>query len=356
MNGPEPRRGRLSALDGLRGWLALTVVLSHVAGWRWLPIVPGHAPAPDHLTWILWNLGAPAVDAFFVLSGLVVGRSLLARPRPYHQYLRERAARLLPVGAFGLVLGLALHALAPQLAAQPMREMLTAPLRPGDWAGVLTLGLWPFTANRLNPPLWSLIIEQHIALVMPVLTLLMTSPRLSGVGRTLTVSGAALAGLLLAILGVQPGYSLWFVPAFALGVAIRNVRLSPAWAWTLIALGGAVWQHRMLTGDNLLFRQTGALGAALLIAGLCNLPTGAWLRRGLESRLSQWLGRVSYSLYATHFPVLAVGAWLLPDPAWLGAALMVLPALGAAQLVWLGIERPGAAWKTVRRPFSEVTP
>lgn len=329
---------RLKTLDGLRGWLSLMVVFSHVAAFRWIPL--DAAPAPSPLLQVMWHLGAPAVDAFFVLSGLVVGRSLTRRPRPYLTYLGERARRLLPVGAVGLGLGFAIRALTPHMADNPVKTLLETPLTAQDWAGIFTLGLIPYQADSLNPPLWSLVIEQHVALLMPLLVLAARRGLLSSL---LTALGAMFLGLLVH----DPLYALWFVPAFLVGIALDRVRVPQKAALPLLLAGLLLWQHRQFTGDSVFYRQTAMLGAALLLAGLRGMDARQVLPALLLSPVSQWLGRVSYSLYATHFLALSLGAALLPDPL-LGAALGVPLALLVAQLTWQFVERPFSAPRAAR--------
>lgn len=78
---------RLESLDGVRGALAVYVLLGHVAPFavlpNWLQSVVSH--------------GGAAVDVFFVLSGLVITQSLMhvrGRPAPF---LIARIARIFPV-------------------------------------------------------------------------------------------------------------------------------------------------------------------------------------------------------------------------------------------------------------------
>lgn len=333
---------RYPQLDGLRGWLSLMVVFSHVAAFRWMPL-PDAGPAPDLLTWILWNLGAPSVDAFFVLSGLVVSQSLESRPRPYFQYLAARARRLLPMGAVGLLLALPIRWLGPSLPPGGIHDFVTTPLTTQDWAGILTLGLLPFTADRLNPPLWSLIIEQHIALLMPALILVIKRGLRAIIPTVITC-------LLLGLLFYYPLYALWFVPAFLTGIAIRHVRLSPKLLSAALIAGLIIWQHRQFTGDHFLYRQTAMLGAALLIVSLLSLHDSHGLRRALEHPVSQFLGRVSYPLYATHFAVLCVAAALSPSHAFLVTFLSIPVALLLATALWKYVDHPLTTWRPSRPP------
>ena len=79
--------GRLACLDGLRGVLATYVLLSHMAPFGALPL------------WLTrpFSHGEAAVDVFFILSGMVIARSLTRFDNQPAPFLLARAARLLPV-------------------------------------------------------------------------------------------------------------------------------------------------------------------------------------------------------------------------------------------------------------------
>ena len=78
---------RLECLDGLRGLLAVYVMLSHMAPFAVLP------------TWIAHPLshGGAGVDMFFILSGLVIVGSLEKYHLQVRPFLIARAARIFPV-------------------------------------------------------------------------------------------------------------------------------------------------------------------------------------------------------------------------------------------------------------------
>lgn len=83
----RPGMKRLDCLDGLRGLLALYVLLGHMAPFA---VLPGWLQsAVSH--------GAAAVDLFFVLSGLVIVQSLDRWRGQARPFLIARAARILPV-------------------------------------------------------------------------------------------------------------------------------------------------------------------------------------------------------------------------------------------------------------------
>ncbi|MEF2278373.1 acyltransferase [Deinococcus sp. YIM 134068] len=282
---------RSPGLDGVRGLAALAVVFSHVATLTYVPWGP-RLPTPAEFT--LWYLGAPAVDLFFVLSGYVVARSLLRRPavRPY---LARRVVRLAPLAY--LAVGLAvLTRFAASHASDDFSVLITrdlrAPLTPQDLLGALTLSFPALNANHLNPPLWTLIVEMQVALLMPLFTRLARWPWTLPVVWFLCLVAATLGW-------VQAAY----FPLFFLGSVLAAQRWTlPRWAVVPALLAGlAVLLQRHVTGsDEVVTRYLTAPGAALVILTIM----GGGARRFLEAPPVQWLGEVSYSLYAVHFPVL----------------------------------------------------
>jgi len=117
-----------------------------------------------------------------------------------------------------------------------------------------------------------------------------------------------------------------YFPMFHLGavLALRRWTLSHRARTAALMLGLAALLQRHLTGsDDPFTRYLTAPGAALVIVSLTSGAAG----RFLQAPQLQWLGRVSYSLYATHFPlllalsVLGVHAGLAPS----ACALLAVP-------------------------------
>jgi peptidoglycan/LPS O-acetylase OafA/YrhL len=65
------------------------------------------------------------------------------------------------------------------------------------------------------------------------------------------------------------------------------------------------------------------------------------VRTGLSTRFPRWLGRVSFSLYLTHLPILVAFVYLLGDRNWVLVALLGIPtSLGFAYLFFRFVEAP----------------
>src|SRR5271156_1891928 len=116
---------RLARMDGLRGVLAVYVLLGHALPFTGLP---GWAISPFHH-------GEAAVDLFFALSGLVIVQSLEKFGGNFWPFMAARARRLLPV--YFLVLALSMAVL---LAGDPLPSM---PWVGPDGAAFWSAGLPP---------------------------------------------------------------------------------------------------------------------------------------------------------------------------------------------------------------------
>jgi peptidoglycan/LPS O-acetylase OafA/YrhL len=330
---------RMTRLDGLRGVLAVYVMLGHA-----MPFVV----APGWVAAALRH-GEAAVDLFFCLSGLVVVQSLERFGHAAWPFLQARARRLLPV--YFVVLGASVLLLA---AGSPLPEMPWVGARSAGseiWGaglpagffwhllahvtlvqGVIPQGLLPWAFVTLLGPAWSLSTEWQFYLLVAALRV-----------RNL----AALAVLLLAVaLGYRSlapelppywGFSRAFLPDaagyFALGVA-SAVWLRGGGAWVFGAVlaavcgvelvSGAPWKAVtpviwgvVMAGERWpgwgggVVRKVMGYAPSPLRGGGANPSYG--FRGFLDWRVVQWLGAVSYPLY------------LVNEPVQLGCAMMVAP-------------------------------
>lgn len=357
----ERTHGRLPALDGLRGLAAVVVLLSHVVlagvpAIRFADALGGDPPGAAR--WfastplaIVWA-GPELVIVFFVLSGFVLTRALMARPTSAAAFLAGRVVRLyLPAWAsLGLAaVLLALVARSPHYGALGgagvwLDDFARHPgLESVSRSVALVLAPPPQSGGTLNVVLWSLRWEVLFSLALP-LVVAASEPL-----RRLAVP-VAVAALLAARL--SGGHTaLMYLPPFVIGVLlalrereVRALRARLDGRGTALAVGLAVC---LLTGDRWLpgaMRVTGAggmfvlLGASIAVA----LPLMyASVERALCTRPMAWLGSRSFSLYLVHFPVLLAFTYGLGVPS-LGVllALAVPASLLAAEAFHRVVERP----------------
>ena len=342
---------RLECLDGLRGGLAVYVMLSHMAPFAVMP------------AWITRALshGGAAVDVFFVLSGLVIARSLDGfgyRARPF---LIARAARIFPVFLTMFALAVACQPLSsgfggmPWIAPDSPARAIWSDGWPRAWTveiathltmthGLLPDGILPDAWVAFLGAAWSLSTEWQFY----ILALLLGCRW----GRSpWPWLGLATAGMAWAVVMPDPWhFSRAFLPNkahyFALGIASAGGRAR--YGVTLLAvLALCGWQG----------------GPAKLLAPLVwTLCLAAQLRPawpGLDAlaavlrlRALQWLGGLSYCVYLANEPIqkglgvflgwAAGGDGVLFTLFWVPGALG-LPLL-AAVLLRNRIEIPALHW------------
>lgn len=142
---------RLLFLDGIRGFLALSVVLSHTYG----ALTSWSSRMPVRGAYL-------AVDCFFVISGFVLTHTLTQRPDSWIGYFGKRLARLWPLHVASMMLILVL------LRNNGLHgQFVPAWWHPGViravWANILMLQnlswLKGIADQAINEPSWSISVE-----------------------------------------------------------------------------------------------------------------------------------------------------------------------------------------------------
>ena len=144
---------RLECLDGLRGVLAVYVLLGHMAPF---------APLPDWLQHAVSHGGA-AVDVFFALSGLVISQSLLHAGGHAKPFLITRTARIFPVFLLVFAFAVAVQSWPcgfehmPWIGPDSVARTICVTAWPNTWMPeilahlTMTHGLFP---NGMLPDVW----------------------------------------------------------------------------------------------------------------------------------------------------------------------------------------------------------
>ncbi len=335
-------------VQGLRAVAVLLVVAGHVLG------VP--------------QGGYVGVDVFLVVSGfLITGLLLREHARTGRMDLREffarRVRRLLPAALLVLAAtNLASWLVFPgERAGQVLRDSL--------WGLGLAnvhfaaLGTDYFDAERPPSPvqhLWSLAVEEQFYLCWPLVLLAL----LAALGRRAVLGVAALvaASFVWSVLSTAATPTAayfstparaWELGAGALLALVGRRQVPRPWiSWTGLALVGAA---ALAFGERTAFPGSAAalpvLGTVLVLLG--GAPLGL-----LVHPVSAYVGRLSYSLYLWHWPVLVLGTALLPPGAGrtatvLGAAA-VLSAL-TLHLVEDPVRRSGWLSRGTPRRWSRRT-
>lgn len=362
---PEPQRGRIRELDGVRGVAILLVLLWHYV------ICAGASPPP--LFYFL-NVTWSGVDLFFVLSGFLIGGILLDHrdaPNYFAVFYRRRICRIFPIYYAWLLLfvvvsrlPLPLGAASGWLFADPMPLWSYATFT----QNFLQAGRGTFGAAWLSVT-WSLAVEEQFYLVLPLIVRFIPERLLP----ILLAPFLVIAPLVRAMLYQAPGAGptaydvtayvllICHADALVLGVLcawlLRRRRMSAAFApllrIVLLSCGGFVLLAQyvpetkaftILKGSILAF----AFTALMMIAVVTPASPVARLMR---LRWLRWLGMISYGTYILHQPILGLvwgvarGDW----PHFLGARDLVLPPIALA----IVLAAAAASYRWFERPILE---
>lgn len=303
-------------LAGVRGLAAAVVLVSHVVQLYFLRFIGLGTP----LHQVSSIASEYAVVVFFILSGYLITHTLEANIERNGRlrldvFAAARIARLYPPFLFAILVSLAVFFLMDFLAL-PGRS---GPLRlPGDLYSAREIVHLPFAEIlpalgmlngmlEINGPLWSLYMEAKLY-VLFACALALTSSRRS-------LSWILLLGavfLFVAKAGVE------YNPGFASYAAMWLTGALAYYGWN--ERGG--WRDRLLLCGGLITFIVAAEGWRALISGEVPwivardvaIAAGiAWIlfRLRLQVPVGRRLADCSYSLYATHFPVLLLAQSLL---------------------------------------------
>jgi peptidoglycan/LPS O-acetylase OafA/YrhL len=344
---------RLAALDGLRGVLAMMVLVAHYFG------EVAHGIAGLTLAWI-------AIRMFFVLSGFLMANIILrhiSSPNFFPAFYIRRACRTLPVYLVLLMIVFtAAHVFRDAPWMEPDRVM---PL----WSfltftqGFVMIARGDFGIDWLTPT-WTLTVEEQFYLVAPLLCLLTARRYLLAVlGAMVMVSiGFRVVAIETDLMPAMAG--LVILPAamhsMFLGMIAALLLRSGRIDWTRwdvvlrvapIACLGLVFAVKLADGTSYRWFE---LAGVPLVSVACALYLMAIVRNAPEAESLKGprlglLGRLSYSIYLLHMPVLGLMH---------GVVLGARPDIGtSAQLLVTTLAVPvalGFAWavnRTIEQPM-----
>lgn len=342
---------RVDVLDGLRGLAVLVVLASHFSSTGLLLARPA-----------LHGVGKSGVYLFFVLSAYLLARNLLRQPPgtlrqawTWLDYALRRVLRIWPL--YLVVLGASWLALR---AGQPQLYRIDTP------------ALWRhLTLQQGESVLWSIPVEFTFYLWLPLLVAVLV-----GMTRWRWPAWVQAGVFALALAAVTwcwpPAESIEndvrlgpYLAVFLCGTfAARADEWAARWqarSWwgALAVLAMALWCMAIpavwcrlhgapfdATVTRTWYLFFGLAWSALLLAVLHG---PRWLHRVFASRGLCWVGKVSFSLYLWHMPVIwgLSNAGLIERLSWMAPVVVLAVALAVAWLSWWLFERPlqGIRWR-----------
>jgi peptidoglycan/LPS O-acetylase OafA/YrhL len=363
---PSQQMRHFRSIDGVRGWLAWSVVLYHIllltAADQWKPVV-----AYIHL------LDYVSVPCFIIISGFVITHLLLERKERYFPYIARRFLRIYPAYICCLALGCVatyLHFAAfaghPWGDYVPQPEILQAELAGSHGAelgwhllahltmlhGLISNNVLPVSQYMFLGPAWSLSLEWQFYLLAPLIIFWVRTP--PGKIMVSLAAVAALAAYQRGWFGAfgdpssLPGAGLYF--AAGIGSRLVYPKLPTLSAYPTVGVilaGGFVILARPL------------LPFVMWIAFIAWLrvehPTDG-VRHGVDrcldvafnSKIARYLGKRSYSTYLVHEPIIhtivymCIKLFSLGIAATVGVMFVTVPLITWAMsgLLWRYVEEP----------------
>jgi peptidoglycan/LPS O-acetylase OafA/YrhL len=358
----------IPALDGLRGVAVLLVMMQHAA------MLTRPASGPEGI-FRLGSYGWIGVDVFFVLSGFLITRILLAAREGrgyFSRFYARRALRIFPLYYATLLFLLILGSAAGILSRAEESSLHAEQAWYWGYLVNFLLALHPgLSIDRATGHLWSLAVEEQFYLVWPFLVALFDARRL----RTLCVGAIGMAFALRVAVVLDGFRTDWIytmlptrVDSLALGALLASLLQDPEgttkvrrylpWIGTVSALviaGIGSWNrpHTFGLGDpkvqTIGFSAVGGI-AVFAVGSLATGESDGPVRRWFKARWLRAIGKYSYALYVVHLPIMC---WLRARvPAHLvgrltGGAGRVgflatgfIASLAIARVTWVLIEQP----------------
>lgn len=300
----------------LRGLAALVVAAAHLRA----AMFPGLHAIADPPLWFkglafVTGFAHQAVIVFFVISGWLVGGSLLNRigqPQAIGNYAVDRVTRLwtvlIPTFLLSLLFALSIGSISGSDIVYSPGSQYSSLTFAGNLFGLQHVLLPDFSGNFA---LWSLANETWYYLAFPLLALAWFAH--SSAVRLAYLSALLLLGSILPI-AIVAYFLIWL-----LGAAFSRVRIEwgigMRWSWAMLLVAGASYYR--LAGELDVYDLTtlkqdvvcSLLYLVLLASFQFKASPSSKLVRPL-SRVGHFFAEFSFSLYVLHVPLISVLRYL----------------------------------------------
>ena len=359
---------RIEQLDSIRGLAAFSVVLSHIPFFA----IPMPYVMYQTLVWLGINNGHKAVMLFFLLSGFVLSLPFLKRKEVnYVPYVIKRVLRIYLPFLFVITFAIILS----QIYWQEKVGIV------GDWDllwqtqisvelvinHVFLLG--NYHTNAFNGVIWSLIHELRISLFFPLIVLLVKRVNWKII-LFICLLLSIIAGLNTIYQFEQSnGYNTTFFKTieytifFIFGSLMakdkstlikiyREKHQSYKWCLLFVSLSfynfseitiGKLYELSQIEALSTHYSIITEYGIALGCIGLVISALGSIrLEKVLLFRPLIFLGKISYSLYLIHLPIILVSIYLFHEvlSLWIISILAIVLSFILSTVAWLFIEMP----------------
>jgi len=353
-------------IDGLRAIAVIAVILFHINK-SWLPG------------------GFTGVDIFFVISGYVVTSSIINHQSNsvldyFLGFYTRRIKRIFPalIACVTVTTLLAIIFLPTSEVLEPMRSAIWSLI---GWNNNFLIGtsLDYFNADQsLNPFLhtWSLGVEEQFYLVFPIFLLI-----IYGLKRPIEKKPNFKLWILISTIGISAILSMWlsftnttwayyFMPSrfWELGAgALLFILLAQGFDFKLNAhplinpslqLGAFLLMGISLFAINdksqfpFPWALPSVLGTVMFIAS--GAVENNLINRLVGSRPLVYIGKLSYSLYLWHWPILTLFNWTVRLDSSLNVVIALLMTFAFSSASYYWIEKPIREFKKIKIPDGKI--
>jgi peptidoglycan/LPS O-acetylase OafA/YrhL len=353
MSEPRPIKHDSGLLDLLRGMSAIFVMISHARNFVLVDFGEGAPSTFRAIFYLATGLGHFSVVIFFVLSGFLISQSVSRidwrNANSLLAYLIARLTRLWVVLLPALLLTACWDCLGISLTDSGFYRGQMEYFHSGP-QGYAKLDMLTFIENAAflqtivgpvygsNTPLWSLACEFWYYLAFPTLYFIAL---LFGRVKSFVIASVATISFLfgrqfgIQILALFATWVVGFLIVTAMTGKLSNRTRVASFTAGLLGLGFVVWASRLKWLNDLdidLFEAV-AVGAIILGASSWKLPNIWKVPISVSAK-------ISYSLYLTHFPLLALLSAVILHNQRLGfgvGGLLIFAAGGAMSIVQAGL-------------------